>query len=34
MGVCLVTTGPGGASVITRVAGAWMDSTPLLMISG
>lgn len=34
MGVCLVTTGPGGTNAITGVAGAWLDSIPLLVISG
>jgi acetolactate synthase-1/2/3 large subunit len=34
IGVCLVTTGPGGTNAITGVAGAWLDSIPLLVISG
>ncbi len=33
-GVCMVTTGPGATNVITPVAGAWIESTPLLVISG
>src|SRR6266436_3642045 len=33
-GVCMVTTGPGGTNAITGVAGAWLDSTPTLYISG
>lgn len=32
--VCLVTTGPGGTNALTGVAGAWLDSTPMLVISG
>lgn len=31
--VC-VTTGPGGTNAITGVAGAWMDSIPMFVISG
>ncbi|HQU78220.1 MAG TPA: thiamine pyrophosphate-binding protein [Azonexus sp.] len=33
-GVCMVTTGPGGTNAITPVAGAWIESIPLLIISG
>lgn len=33
-GVCLVTTGPGATNTITPVAGAWIESIPLLVISG
>ena len=34
LGVCMVTTGPGGTNAVTGVAGAWLDSTPLLVVSG
>jgi acetolactate synthase-1/2/3 large subunit len=34
LGVCMVTTGPGGTNAITGVTGAWLDSTPTFFISG
>ena len=34
LGVCLVTTGPGGTNAITGVCASWIDSTPVLVISG
>ena len=34
LGVCLVTTGPGSTNAITGVAAGWMDSTPMLVVSG
>jgi acetolactate synthase-1/2/3 large subunit len=34
LGVCLVTTGPGSMNALSGVAGAWVDSIPVLVISG
>lgn len=34
IGVAMVTTGPGATNAITAVAGAWIESVPLLIISG
>lgn len=34
LGACLVTSGPGGTNTVTGVAGAWLDSTPCIFISG
>ena len=34
LGVAMVTTGPGGTNAITGVTGGWLDSTPMLVISG
>jgi len=34
LGFALLTTGPGGTNAITGLAGAWLDSTPTLFISG
>ena len=31
---CVVTTGPGGTNAITGVVGGWLDSIPMLVISG
>lgn len=33
-GVAVVTTGPGATNIVTPVAGAWIESLPLLIISG
>ena len=33
-GVCLVTSGPGGTNALTGLAGAYMDSIPVVFISG
>ena len=32
--ICLVTTGPGGTNAITGVTAAWLDSVPMVIISG
>ena len=34
LGVCMVTTGPGSTNTLTGVAAGWMDSTPMLIVSG
>ncbi|HTI39496.1 MAG TPA: thiamine pyrophosphate-binding protein [Vicinamibacterales bacterium] len=34
LGAAIVTTGPGGTNAVTGVAGAWLDSTPCLFVSG
>jgi acetolactate synthase-1/2/3 large subunit len=31
---CIVTTGPGVTNAITGLAGAWLDSVPIIFISG
>ena len=33
-GVCVVTAGPGGTNTITGVASAWLDSIPMIILSG
>lgn len=33
-GVVMVTTGPGATNAITPVAGGWIDSIPMLVLSG
>jgi acetolactate synthase-1/2/3 large subunit len=33
-GVCLATSGPGATNLVTPIADAWMDSTPLVAITG
>ena len=34
LGACLVTTGPGSTNALSGVAGAWVDSIPMIVISG
>lgn len=34
LGVALVTTGPGGTNAITGLVSSWLDSTPVLVLSG
>jgi acetolactate synthase-1/2/3 large subunit len=34
IGVCAVTTGPGGTNAITGVAAAWLDGIPMMVLSG
>lgn len=34
LALCLVTTGPGGTNAVTGVAGGWLDSTPMVVVSG
>jgi acetolactate synthase-1/2/3 large subunit len=34
VGVCVATSGPGATNLLTPIADAWMDSTPLVAITG
>jgi acetolactate synthase I/II/III large subunit len=34
IGSCLVTTGPGGTNALSGVASAWVDSIPIIVLSG
>ncbi len=34
LGVAVVTSGPGGTNTLTGLAGSWLDSVPVLFISG
>jgi acetolactate synthase-1/2/3 large subunit len=34
LGACVVTSGPGGTNAITGVLGSWLDSIPVIIISG
>lgn len=33
-GVCMATSGPGATNLVTGIADAWMDSTPLVALTG
>ena len=33
-GVCVVTSGPGATNALTGLAGAWLDGTPVIFLSG
>ena len=34
VGVCVATSGPGATNLVTPIADAWMDSTPMVAITG
>lgn len=34
VGVCIGTSGPGATNLVTPIADAWMDSTPLVALTG
>ena len=34
LGACLVTSGPGGTNAVSACASAWLDSVPVIFISG
>jgi acetolactate synthase I/II/III large subunit len=34
LGACIVTTGPGGTNAITPLINCWLDSVPVMFISG
>ncbi len=34
VGVCMATSGPGATNLVTGIADAWMDSVPLVTITG
>lgn len=34
LGVAIVTTGPGATNVLTPLVGAWIESVPMLVVSG
>jgi acetolactate synthase I/II/III large subunit len=34
VGVCVATSGPGATNLVTPIADAWMDSTPIVAVTG
>ncbi len=34
LGVCYATSGPGATNTITGIAGAWLDSSPVMFLTG
>src|SRR4029453_5515467 len=34
VGVCVATSGPGATNLVTPIADAWMDSSPMVAITG
>jgi acetolactate synthase I/II/III large subunit len=34
LGVCYATSGPGATNTVTGIAGAWLDSSPMIVITG
>ena len=34
IGLLMVTTGPGGTNALTGIAGAWLESRPVFVVSG
>src|SRR3990172_6884048 len=34
VGVCFATSGPGATNLVTGIADAWMDSVPIVAITG
>ena len=34
VGVCMATSGPGATNLVTGIADAWMDSVPLIVLTG
>ncbi|WP_129128409.1 thiamine pyrophosphate-binding protein [Geomonas oryzae] len=34
LAVCYGTSGPGGTNLVTGIAGAWLDSSPILFLTG